>query len=129
MSDDVVRYSPRVLAVPHAPVTLRGGQILRPVALRAPWAEPGIAEWQAFAGLLGLQVIVSSDTGQHGTLLHVSVAYPTHLPTWETVHQVRDAFFPDDVDVAMILPRARDYVNLHPNTLHLTQLPVEWGIQ
>ena len=41
---------------------------------------------------------------------------------------VRDAFYPDDVDVMMILPRAMDYVNVHEHVFHLQQTPVVWGI-
>ncbi len=75
-----------------------------------------------------LRVIVSLDTNPHGDLLHVSLSHHDHLPSWESVRMVKGAFF-GDVDACMLLPKAEDYVNFHPYTFHLWQLPVRWGIQ
>lgn len=78
----------------------------------------------------GMRVIATVD--KHPAfdkwLLHASVSYPEHLPNWRDVRRVKDALF-GDVDAAMILPRAEDYVNINEYTLHLWQLPVVWGVR
>jgi hypothetical protein len=76
-----------------------------------------------------LGVLGSMDPTPHGNLLHVSLTYPDHDPSWKVIRAVRDAFFPATVDVMMVLPRAEDYVNIHPHCFHLWQTPVGWGIR
>jgi hypothetical protein len=39
---------------------------------------------------------------------------------------VRQAFFPPDRDVMQVFPRTGEYVNVHPFTLHLFQMPGIW---
>ena len=57
-----------------------------------------------------------------------------HLPgcprdlTWEEHKLFRDAFFPEDVDVLIVLPRRANYVNANPWSWHLWQAPNPWGI-
>jgi hypothetical protein len=68
------------------------------------------------------------DTERWGPLLHISMSYPTHDPTWEEIKAMREIFFPPDMDVAMMLPRRGFYVNVHPHCFHLWQTPQEWGI-
>lgn len=69
------------------------------------------------------------NTPRWGPLLHVSMSYADHLPAWEDIKAVREAFFPLDIDTAMILPRESDYVNVHPYCLHVWQIPQEWGMR
>lgn len=92
---------------------------------------PGViqrqAAWQCAA--ISLRVIVSDEQTPHGLLMHVSMSHPHHLPSWETVRLVRDAFFGDDIDVMLLLPQRADYVNLHPFVLHLWQTPTTWGLR
>ena len=50
---------------------------------------------------------------------HVSVSRKDRCPTWEEMCQVRAMFWdPEDV-VVQYHPRESDYVNNHPNCLHL----------
>jgi hypothetical protein len=76
----------------------------------------------------GLAVAVSSDQTPHGTLLHATLSYPGHYPSWRDIKVVKASLF-GDIDAMMVLPRAEDYVAVHPNCFHLWQLPVSWGIQ
>lgn len=69
------------------------------------------------------------DTDRWGALLHVAMSYPNRDPSWDEIKVVREAFFPDDMDVSMILPRQADYINVHPHCFHLWQMPTEWGIR
>lgn len=69
------------------------------------------------------------ETERWGPLLHASMSYGDHLPSWEEIKLVREAIFPLEVDTAMILPRQSDYVNVHNFCLHLWQIPTMWGIQ
>jgi len=77
----------------------------------------------------GLALIVSVDETPHGRLLHVSMSYADHDPTWEEIKLVREAIYSPDVDVMMVLPKAIDYVNAHEHCFHLWQTPVEWDLR
>jgi len=68
------------------------------------------------------------DVERWGPLLHISMSYSDHDPSWEEIKALRAIFFPMDCDVAMMLPRQADYVNLHPHCFHLWQTPQMWGI-
>lgn len=50
---------------------------------------------------------------------HVSVSLPTRLPTWSEMCHVKRKFFKDDETVMQLHPPESDYVNIHPNCLHL----------
>ena len=66
-------------------------------------------------------------------ILHVQVS-TSQLPggprdlTWEEHKRFRDAFFPEDVDVLIVLPQWANYVNVEPWSWHLWQAPEPWGI-
>jgi hypothetical protein len=88
------------------------------------YADPPVA----YAGS-GFVVIASVDATHHGELAHVSISHRYRDPTWDEIRQVRDRFFPPNVDVMMVLPKVQDYVNLHPHCFHLYQTPSDWDIQ
>lgn len=99
------------------------------------WTDPfsiesggGVALGQCYRCDDGLRCIATIDPGPHGDLLHVSISYRDHLPDWDTVRLVKDAFFGDDIDAMMVLPRKEDYVNAMPYCFHINQMPVVWGI-
>jgi hypothetical protein len=50
---------------------------------------------------------------------HVSVSLPTRCPTWQEMCHVKDLFFHDHETVIQFHPAKKDYVNFHPNCLHL----------
>jgi hypothetical protein len=58
--------------------------------------------------------------------LHVSMSHADRTPDWETIKAVKDAFFGDEVEAAVILPKKRHYVNVHQHTHHLWEIPDEW---
>jgi hypothetical protein len=60
--------------------------------------------------------VVASDGGGWE---HVSASRKDRLPTWTEMCQLKSMFW-DDCDVVMQLhPRRDEYVNNHPNCLHL----------
>ena len=65
---------------------------------------------------------------EHGELLHISISYPDHDPTWEEIKIVRSTFFPPFVDVMMMLPDEAYYVNIDEHTFHIVQCPSPWSI-
>lgn len=93
-----------------------------------PYGE-NITEWRWWSGPREMAIGASIDTSEHGALLHVSASYPKALPSWAAMTALRTFFFPDTVDVAMIIPRRADYVNLHSYCFHLWAIPVNWGIR
>jgi hypothetical protein len=50
---------------------------------------------------------------------HVSVSKIDNIPTWNEMAYVKGMFFGDDECVIQFHPPASQYVNIHPNVLHL----------
>lgn len=68
----------------------------------------------------GMAVLISAARHQDGRRwLHVSVSRRNRLPSWEDLRQVKDVWIGQDRVAVQVLPRARDYVNIHPFCLHL----------
>lgn len=61
------------------------------------------------------QVIVSNGGGWE----HVSISHKHKIPSWTTMNTLKDLFFEEDEVVMQLHPAKKNYVNNHPNTLHL----------
>lgn len=86
-----------------------------------------------------LTVIVGKEPMWEGYSWHLSISFRSNsilnksggpapgnrVPNWEEIHEARYRFCPDEVYMAMILPPKSEYVNLHPTTMHLHQIPGE----
>lgn len=117
--------------LPACNLTLKDGRTLTYIHLGPPESvgsgqNTRIAWW---LGSDGMKVSASMDETHHGRLLHVALSYPDHYPTWEDIKAVRYAFYPATINVAMMLPQDRDYINVHEYCMQMWQVPVEWGIQ
>lgn len=53
---------------------------------------------------------------------HLVVSHPGRYPTWDEVKFARYELVPDEVVVAMLLPPADDYLDLHKFALHLWEV-------
>jgi len=106
----------------------RGGKLLvRRRDLEAGWPTAGPT--QVYSTIDNdLRVIVGMEPFLRDRVprLHVSFSHPTRTPDWETIRAVKDAFFGDEVEAAVLLPKKRHYVNYHPHTHHLWEMPDEW---
>ena len=51
--------------------------------------------------------------------LHASLSRPTRLPSWSDLRRVKDAFIGKDKKAVQVFPADSEYVNMHPNVLHL----------
>lgn len=66
-----------------------------------------------------LYCIASDGRGWEHVSVHANDGRRNHTPTWEEMCRVKQLFW-DDEDVVMQLhPRRSQYVNYHPQTLHL----------
>ena len=109
-----------------APVRLSTGQFLKVHAnLDSPYSK---GFHYLAPGKLSV-IVTMDDTERWGDLLHVSVALPGRLPSWPLMHAIRDAFYGDDVDTMMVMPRRIDYVNAHEFCLQIWQCPEGWGLR
>ena len=76
-----------------------------------------------------VRAIVSRDPiRERGIIVmrwHISVSCADRYPTWEEIKAARYVLVPDAVFMAQILPPRADYVNMHPNTFHLHEIPEE----
>lgn len=70
----------------------------------------------------GLKVLVTRDTINGQTRIHMSVSHNDRLPTWDEMKHIREAILPMNRDFICFFPKAEDYVNLHPNCLHWLEL-------
>jgi hypothetical protein len=68
----------------------------------------------------GQTVITSGNVEQDGKRwLHVSTAHPRRLPSWEELREVKDIFIGRERQAVQKFPKQSEYVNIHPNCLHL----------
>ncbi len=71
-------------------------------------------------GSARMTVIVSASVERDGrNWLHVSVAHPERMPTWDDLRYVKDIFVGRDRTALQVLPPAAKHVNQHPYCLHL----------
>lgn len=67
----------------------------------------------------GLSILATVSTERDGReWVHVSMAHPRRLPTWDEIRDVRDIVIGDRESYQVLPPKDR-YVNVHPNCLHL----------
>ena|SRR6516162_9585380 len=64
-------------------------------------------------------IIMSSGVDQEDGWEHVSVSTKRRPPNWQEMSFVKDAFWHDDEVVVQFHPAKKDYINCHPNCLHL----------
>jgi hypothetical protein len=62
-----------------------------------------------------LMVIASDNLGWE----HVSVSLPTRTPNWAEMCFVKNLFWDEEETVVQFHPARSEYVNCHPNCLHL----------
>lgn len=81
-----------------------------------------------------LRVMVSPPFDGAGWHLSISHAVreaghvhprPGRYPTWDEIVEARYALMPDAITVGILLPPKKQYVNIHPTTFHLHQVPGE----
>ena len=94
------------------------------------WTPPAVvpASWRqrdrgidgaAWVTTWNLSIIATVSTERDGReWIHVSVAHPRRLPTWDELREIRDHVIGDREAYQVLPPRDR-YVNVHPNCLHL----------
>jgi hypothetical protein len=137
---NIDEYQRRRITLPRGDLPLGDGRVLRPIigydvrkitgSVMNEETRKSILESAGWRhGPTGLLVTASVDnTPRWGALIHVAMSHPHIDPSWEEIKLVKDAFFPSDMDAAMILPKKADYVNVHSHCFHLWQLPQEWGL-
>lgn len=89
--------------------------------------SPHMRAWQREVHDGHLSVFAGTEAdGFHLSISHRlsdGTARPGRYPTWDEIHDARYRFCPLDVTMAMLLPPQNEYVNHHPTTFHLWELP------
>lgn len=68
----------------------------------------------------GMRVIVTCDRHEpSGWWMHVSCSMPNRLPNWDEYRAVKELFVGRERFAYQVLPPAKEYVNIHPNVLHM----------
>jgi hypothetical protein len=75
-----------------------------------------------------LVCMVGREPRNGGPLVwHLSISHKYRIPTWDEMKDARYKFLPDDVNMAIMMPPRRMYVNVHATTMHLWEIPVEFA--
>lgn len=93
---------------------------------------PDTKAYQADVADGHLSVFVGQEPAGHAgeILWHISISHrtntnppkPGRYPTWDEIRAAREAFTPDEVTMALLLPPRAEYVNTHPTTFHLWEV-------
>lgn len=63
-------------------------------------------------------VLITKDDGKY----HLSISNKKRLPTYNELKEARYRFLPDNVTMAQLFPPKAEFVNIHPNCLHLWEI-------
>jgi hypothetical protein len=91
-----------------------------PRVLPAGWAKvtyPGGYGWKSPAGLMVISSAATEDDGKEW--LHLSVSRQDRLPSWDDLVEVKEVFGGTATSAIQVIPPRAEYVNCHPNVLHL----------
>ena len=70
--------------------------------------------------LVPLTVMHSISTVKDGSLWnHISVSYPSRVPSWIELMKVKNEFLGEEVEAYQVLPKKSDHINIHKYCLHL----------
>ena len=50
---------------------------------------------------------------------HVSVSHTKRIPSWTEMAKIKSLFFEEDEEAMQLHPRDSDYIDIHPNCLHI----------
>lgn len=91
------------------------------------FASPRGATWGAFfvQGPCGAELKIIAADGCDTGWDHVSVSVRNRPPNWQEMCFVKDLFWGAEETVIQFHPPRSEYVNNHPNCLHLWKPPYE----
>lgn len=69
--------------------------------------------------ILGVELHPHPHTNREELWLHCSTARRDRLPTWPELVEIRDLFLGRNTTALQVIPSREEYVNVHPNCLHL----------
>ena len=67
----------------------------------------------------GMKIILSLETKDGHDWIHVSCSFPTQLPRWKDLQQIKDAIIGREAQAVQVLAPASEHVNYHEYCLHL----------
>lgn len=96
-----------------------------PIVERSDWVARMPEDLRAAGvrcfGMNGCRILISRDPPNH--IWHLSISRADRDPSWQEIATARYRLLPDVPEMAMYLPPASEYVNLHPHTFHLYEVP------
>ena len=93
---------------------------------------PGVRAYQRDLADGHLTVFVGQEPDDSGRpVWHLSISHrtnthpprPGRYPEWDEIVEARYEFVPDGVTMAQLLPPRAEWVNEHPTTMHLWEVP------
>lgn len=95
--------------------------------MKAMFLKEGSLWVKAFETRTGLCMMYSLDKTQHGDLHHMSISRRDRYPQWDEIVEAKQILM-GDVDTMMIIPKKRDYVNVHTNCFYVWETPEDWNV-
>lgn len=88
---------------------------------RLPSSSAGGQEfcWGRFPAGYSVILTVSDSHGDGKRWVHVSLAYPNRVPSYDELAEVKRIFVGLKRQAIMVLPREEKHINIHPYCLHL----------
>jgi len=84
---------------------------------------------EAYATINGLRILKSIDnTSQWGKLKHISISKEDRYPSWDEILEIKEKLF-GDVDCMMVMPKKKNYVNIHSFCFHIWETPESWNLR
>ena len=106
MACEAVRMPKPVLVLP-----IEWRELQAPAPLQRAYGRPTIAD--------KLLVVVTEEYHKNQWWRHVSCSMINQIPSWEYLRMVKDIFIGRSEKAIQVLPPESQYVNIHPNVLHL----------
>lgn len=119
-------------------VKLKGGALLKHHGEKIPIGRA--TYMKVYRGPHELTVLVSlDDRGEPwGTLLHLSLSLPKGYPDWDLIYAVTRAFFGEQVDAMMPIPREEVFIHGSVESqrqgktrqvFHVIEMPQAWMVE
>lgn len=125
MSSDNSNYNKLRRALPKEVrlglLELRKRALANPITKEQSLDPRWMAEHMANYGMVAgpFSIIFSVEQHEDGIQWHLSLAHKDRYPDWDELMMFRSFIYDDDMEVIMVMPPVKEYVNLHKNCFHM----------
>ncbi len=97
--------------------------------IEAPSMPKGLSDVKAYVTDTNCQILYSVDhTPKFGKLKHISISAKDRHPSWEEILTAKVILL-GNIDAMMVMPKYKDYINVHKHCFHVWETPSGWNMQ